>query len=80
MSTMSDRGNAATPIPSDTSLQLALPVWCPACRRRQPCARHLGTTAWQTTPIYTCLTCGQLIHETTPTPLAAAPEAPVASP
>jgi hypothetical protein len=77
---MSARGTAATPILFDASPQLAPLAWCPACRRRQPCARHLGTTEWQATPIYTCLMCSQLIHETPPTPVGAAPDVLVTTP
>lgn len=38
-------------------------AWCPACRRTQPCVRNLGTTDWQTTPIYTCHRCGGVTRE-----------------
>ena len=74
---MSDRGNAAMSAPFDAGLQLAPRAWCPVCRRRQPCARHLGTTDWQTIPVYTCLACGQVIHEATLAPLDASPDATV---
>ena len=39
-------------------------AWCPACQRSRPCVRNQGTTDWQTTPIYTCRSCGQVTHET----------------
>ena len=41
-------------------------VWCLACRRSQPCVRDQGTTDWQTVPVFTCCTCGQIIHEAVP--------------
>jgi hypothetical protein len=38
-------------------------AWCPTCRRTQPCVRNLGTTDWQSMPVYTCCICGQVTHE-----------------
>lgn len=38
-------------------------AWCPSCKSTQHCVRNLGTTDWQTTPIYTCQRCGVVIHE-----------------
>ena len=38
-------------------------AWCPTCRRSQPCVRNLGTTDWQALPVYTCRSCGRVIHE-----------------
>jgi hypothetical protein len=40
-------------------------TWCPTCRRQRPCTRHPGTTDWQSSPVHTCLACGQVIHEAT---------------
>jgi hypothetical protein len=38
-------------------------AWCPRCRCTRPCTLDVGTTDWQTTPVYTCRTCGWVIHE-----------------
>jgi len=50
-------------------------AWCLACRRSRPCVRNQGTTDWQTTPIYTCRSCGQVTHETV-TGIVAVPPPP----
>jgi hypothetical protein len=60
---------AASPSPgspnrlSPSSAQRERYAWCPTCRRTRPCVRNLGTTDWQTTPVYTCRMCGRVIHE-----------------
>ena len=60
---------AASPSPgspnrlSPSSVQRERYAWCLTCRRTRPCVRNLGTTDWQTTPVYTCRTCGRVIHE-----------------
>jgi hypothetical protein len=46
-------------------------AWCPTCRRTRLCVRDLGTTDWQSTPVYTCRTCGRVIHEPAPYPAPA---------
>ncbi len=48
-------------------------AWCLACRRSRPCVRNQGTTDWQTVPVYTCCTCGQIIHEAAPDIVAVPP-------
>lgn len=48
---------------SPPSAQRERYAWCPTCRRTRPCVRNLGTTDWQTTPVYTCRICGRVIHE-----------------
>jgi hypothetical protein len=70
---------AASPSPgspnrlSPSSAQRERYAWCPTCRRTRPCVRNLGTTDWQTTPVYTCRTCGRVIHEPVPDPAPARP-------
>jgi hypothetical protein len=48
--------------------------------RRQPRARHQGTTARQPTPVNACRARGQVRHEATLAAAIAPPDAPSAAP
>jgi hypothetical protein len=77
---MLERSTAAAPASRETNLPAAPRAWCHACRRWQPCAHHQGTTDWQTTPVFACLACGQVVHDTTLAPLDVRGDAPVPAP